>query len=188
MAAAIMRVYLETVVNISDPTAYLITKQGLDEFDELKDFSENDMRTLSLTIRRPGDSIPNPRATDSGQPPTIRDPVNLISIFAEKRLVLTAYTAMHQTRTSRLINARTVTRYFIISLSSLRDQELAYNDPVPIDNLLKDTIMSRWLEDLDDYLVMVRGVNKCPLGYVKRQLVAVPAHADDPSIGYANID
>ena len=36
--------------------------------------------------------------------------------------------------------------------------------------------------------MIVRGVNKCPLGYVKRDLVVVTAHEDDPSTGYANID
>ena len=46
MDAAIMGVYLEAVVNISAPTARLITNQGLDDFDELQYFSENDMRTL----------------------------------------------------------------------------------------------------------------------------------------------
>ena len=84
MANAIMRTYLQTVVNFSAATARLITDQGMDDFDELDGFSENYMRTLCTTIRRPGGSIPNPRVAVRGQPPIIRDPGNVISMVAEK--------------------------------------------------------------------------------------------------------
>ena len=161
--AAIMKTYLQTVVNVTAATARLIIDQGLDDFDELDGFSEDDMKTLCYTIRRPGGTIPNPRARTSGQPPTIKDPGNVVSMVAEKRLILTAYAAMHQTRTSRPINALTMTRPFIMSLAPLREQELVYKDPAAIEKPLKDTTMARWLEGLDDYLMILRGVNKCPL-------------------------
>ena len=186
--AAIMKTYLQTVVNVTAATARLIIDQGLDDFDELDGFTEDDMKTLCNTIRRPGGTIPNPRARTSGQPPTIKDPGNVVSMVAEKRLILTAYAAMHQTRTSRPINALTMTRTFIMSLAPLREQELVYKDPAAIEKPLKDTTMARWLEGLDDYLMILRGVNKCPLGYVKRESVSVTAHLDDPSSGYTNID
>ena len=66
--AAIMKTYLQTVVNVTAATARLIIDQGLDDFDELDGFSEDDMKTLCYTIRRPGGTIPNPRARTSGQP------------------------------------------------------------------------------------------------------------------------
>ena len=138
-----MRLYLEDVINVSASTARLITNQGLDDFDELSDFSEEDMKTLCNTIRRPGGSIVNPRADQPNQPPTIRDPGNVISMVAEKRLVMTSYAAMHQKRTSRPISALTMTRVFIMSLSPLRDQELSYRTPTPIEKPLKDTTMSK---------------------------------------------
>ena len=188
MTNSIMKTYLQAVVNVSAPTSRLIIDQGLDDFDELDGFSEDDMKTLCNTIRRPGGSIPNPRARTTGQHPIIRDPGNVISMVAEKRLILTAYAAMHQTRTSRPINAETMTRTFTMSLAPLREQELVYTYPIAIVKPLKDTTMAKWLEGLDDYLMILRGVNKCPLGYVKRDTVSVTAHADDPSIGYVNID
>ena len=132
--AAIMKTYLQAVVNVTAATARLIINQGMDDFDELKGFSEDDMKTLCNTFRRPGGSIPNPRARTTGQPPIIKDPGNVISIVAEKRLILTAYAAMHQTRTSRPINAQTMTRTFIMSLAPLREQELVYKDPVAIES------------------------------------------------------
>ena len=36
--------------------------------------------------------------------------------------------------------------------------------------------------------MILRGVNKCPLGYVKRDIIVVTAHVYDPTIGYANIN
>ena len=143
MANAIMRTYLQTVVNVSAATARLIIDQGMDDFDELDGFSEDDMRTLCTNIRRPGGSIPNPRVAVRGQPPIIRDPRNVISMVVEERLILTAYAAMHQTRTFRLINTQTMARSFIMSLAPLRDQELAYKDPVSIEKHLKDTTMAK---------------------------------------------
>ena len=118
----------------------------MDYFDELDGFSENYMRTLCTTIRRPGGSIPNPRVAVRGQPPIIRDPGNVISMVAEKRLILTAYAAMRQTRTSRPINAQTMTRTFIMSLAPLREQERVYKDPVSIEKPLIHRLFSAYTD------------------------------------------
>ena len=56
------------------------------------------MKTLCTTIRRPAGIIINPRANITDQLPTIRDPGHLISTVAEKRLLMTAYTALQHTR------------------------------------------------------------------------------------------
>ena len=50
MTDAIMRTYLETVVNVSSATARLITDQNMDDFNELDGFSEDDMRSLCTTL------------------------------------------------------------------------------------------------------------------------------------------
>ena len=84
MANAIMKTYLQAVVNVSAATSRLINDKGMDDFDELDDFSEDDMRTLCTNIRRPGGSITNPRVAVRSQPPIIRDPGNIISMVAEK--------------------------------------------------------------------------------------------------------
>ena len=188
MAAVLMRVFLEDVINVAASTARLITNQGLEDFDELKDFSEEDMRTLCNTIRRPGGSIPNPRAAQADQPPTIRDPGSVISMVAEKRLVMTAYAAMHQTRTSRPITPATMTRAHIMSLSPLRDLEKSYATLASMEKPTTNYSMSKWLEALDDFLLKVRGVQKCPLAYCTRESATVQAHATDPSTGYSSID
>ena len=90
--------------------------------------------------------IINPRANISDQPPTICDRVNLISMIAEKRLLMTAYEEMYQACTSRPIDSQSTTRAFIISLSTLREQYLAYSDPQATDKTLRDTSMYTQLE------------------------------------------
>ena len=76
-------------------------------------------------------------------------------MVAEKRLILTAYAAMHQTRTSCPINTQTTTQTFIMSLAPLREQELVYKDPDSIEKPIKDATMAKWLEGLDDYLMIL---------------------------------
>ena len=48
--------------------------------------------------------------------------------------------------------------------------------------------MSKWLESLDDYLLIFREVNKCPMAYVARSQVDVKLHAMDPATDYENVD
>ena len=78
------------------------------------------MKTLCMTIRCPGGMIINPRKNIADQPPTIRDPGHLISMVAEKRLLMTDHAAMHQARTSRPIDTELTTQSFIMSLAPLQ--------------------------------------------------------------------
>ena len=75
---------------------------------------------------------------------------HLISIVAEKRLLMTAYAAMYQARTSRPIDSQSMTWAFIMSLDPQREQDLAYSEPRAIDKPQRDTSMSKWLQSLDD--------------------------------------
>ena len=99
-----------------------------------------------MNIRRPGGMIINARVNIADQPPTIRDPGHLISMVVEKRLLMTAYAAMHQARTSNSIDSQSMTRAFIFSLATLREKELSYIKPQAIYKPLRDTSMSKWLE------------------------------------------
>ena len=85
------------------------------------------MKKLCTTIRCLGGMINNLRANISDQPPTIRDPGHLISMVADKRLLMTAYAEMYQSCTSRPIDSQSMTRAFIMSLAPLREQELDYS-------------------------------------------------------------
>ena len=132
--------------------------------------------------------IINPRSDIADQPPTVRDPSHLIYMVAEKRLLMTAYAAMHQTRTLIPIDSKSMNRVLIISLAAIPEQELSYNEPQAIYNPLKDTLMSKWLESIDDYLLKFWGVNKCPLSYVARTQISVKPHATDPDTDYEEVD
>ena len=67
-------------------------------------------------------------------------------MVAEKRILVTAYTVMHQTHTLRPIESQSMNRAFIISIAPLREQELAYSNPQAIDKSLKDTFMYKWFD------------------------------------------
>ena len=90
-AGVIRRTYFWVVINVSLETARTIIDQGLNDFDSLGESTKADTKTLCTTIRRPGRRIINPRENISDQPPTIRDPDHLISMVAEKRLLMTTY-------------------------------------------------------------------------------------------------
>ena len=66
--------------------------------------------------------IINPRDNIGDQNPTIFDPGHLISMVADKRLLMTAYAAMHQARNSIPIDSQLMTQAFIMSLDPLREQ------------------------------------------------------------------
>ena len=80
------------------------------------------MKTLCTPINCPGGMIINPSANTADQHPTIRDPGHLISMLSEKRLIMTAYAAIHQASTSRPIDSQLMTQEFIMSLSPQREQ------------------------------------------------------------------
>ena len=108
---------------------------------------------LCTTIRLPGGMIIILRANIADQPPTIRDSGHLISMVAEKRLIMTAYAAMHQARTLIPIDSQSMTQSFIMYLAPLREQELSYRKPQAIDKPLTDISMSKCLDSLDEYLL-----------------------------------
>ena len=120
MSAALTKVYLENIVSVFTQTARVITDQGLDDFDTLTNFNEENMRTLYVTICHPRGLVPSPRAVDPGQPADICDPGHFISMLAKKCMILMSFTEKNQAQTSRPINATMMTRVLISSLSPLR--------------------------------------------------------------------
>ena len=89
------------------------------------EFTEADMKALCTTIFCPGGMIINLRENIADQTPTTRDPGHIISMVAEKRLIMTAYAAILQACTSRPIDSQSITRSFIMSLAPLREKDLA---------------------------------------------------------------
>ena len=96
MAAAVMCIFLEDAINTSVSISRSITYQGLDNMIGLLYFSKLGMNALAKSIQYLGGTKSNPRDSVAGQPPTIINPVNLVSIVAEKCLIITAYAAIHQ--------------------------------------------------------------------------------------------
>ena len=115
-AAAVMHTFLEGKINVSTTTAQSITDQGLDDFDEIVNLSEEDMKTMCNNVRSLEGNIMNPHTAVVGHPPTIRNPGSVISIVAEKRLALIVYTIIHQSRISCHVDAVTMTQPYITGI------------------------------------------------------------------------
>ena len=116
----IMRTYFQVVINVSEETARNIIDKWLDDFDSLVEWTKAETENLCTNIRCPGGMIINPRAIITEKHTTIRDPGYLISMVAEKRLLMNAYAAMNQACTLRPIDSQSITRAFIMSLAPLR--------------------------------------------------------------------
>ena len=106
-----------------------MTDQGLDDYNTLTNFAEEYMKTLCVSIHRPGGLIPNPQAGVQRQPVDVQSPGRVVSMIAKKQLLLTSFAAHHLAHTSRPIDATLMTRVYITSLSPLREQEQLYVDP-----------------------------------------------------------
>ena len=132
-------------MNISAETARTIIYQGLNDFDSLVESFEAHMKTLCTTICCLGAMINNLRVNIAEQTPTIRDPGHLISMGAEKGLLMTAYAAIHQECTSKQIDSQLMTQAFIIYLATLIEKDLAHSKPREINKPLRDTSMSKSL-------------------------------------------
>ena len=61
-------------------------------------------------------------------------------------------------------------------------------EPQSIENPLRDTSMSKWIESLDYCLLKFWEVNKPHLAYVAISQVAVKPHATDPATDYESFD
>ena len=118
-SVVIMRTYFQVVIKVSSETVRTIIDKGLDDFDYLVEFTKAEMKTLCTTICCPGGMMINPRVNIADQPPTIRKPGHLISMVAEKRLLMTAYVSMRQAHTSRPVDSQLTTRVLIMYLAPL---------------------------------------------------------------------
>ena len=129
MAAAQVRSLLENIINVSAATTCAITDQGLDDFDEFKYFTEENMKILCSSKCHLGSSISNPHAAVAGQVPAIRDSGHIVFMVAKKRIAIMEYAAMYQQHISCSMNSVTMTRAFISGLDDLRSQEQQYLPP-----------------------------------------------------------
>jgi hypothetical protein len=175
--------YLNNVLQITQlPVREALNDQGLDAFDALSTLEEEDIKRICDTIRKPGGIIINPNAAIAGQPPTIPNPGVAIGQVHEKRLKMLRYFVFHMTRIQRMPFPVAIANLANLgAIYLLKDNDDGDDKPTPPEALKKIENVRVVIEDLDAYLLKMRGRSGCPLMYVCRDTVALPAV--DPGFG-----
>ena len=85
--AAGVKHYLQHTLVLDEPLRNaFVDEQGFSEWNDGKDLTMEDIETMCKNMRRPGGTIPNPRAGDAGQPPTLPNPGIHVGYVQEKKL------------------------------------------------------------------------------------------------------
>ena len=105
-----------TRIGFSEAAAQaLVKKEGMNELEEIRLLSDDEVESLCKVIRRPGGTIPNP----AGGPP-IPAPGVQVNQHAEGHLKLLAFYLHHQEHVSRPVNAPDLTLATIRTVRELR--------------------------------------------------------------------
>ena len=167
--------YLITVLGLTQPQCEAVNAQGLTTFRSLENLKDKDIDKVVEGIRKPGGTIPNPRAGEPGQQATIPNPGTEFGFIPTLRLKMLRHYCAYMTNVQRIIVTAEAT---LDRLDQLWDLKEAIDDeddkliaPEPITNT-DDFRTTK--EDIDNYLRRKRGANDCPLSYIVRDNVNVP--------------
>ena len=94
---AAMRTMLARIGFTVAASTVIVDEQGLDQLDEIKLLTDDEVENLCKVIGRPGGTIP--AAVPGGNP--IADPETPVSLLTENNLKLLAFYLRHQDRVSR---------------------------------------------------------------------------------------
>jgi hypothetical protein len=168
--------YLNNVLGITSPEVRIaLNNQGLTDFTDFLQLTENDVGDLCSIARKPGGLIPNPavnrRNPVAGLPPLIPNPGVLIGHLHEKRLKMLRYYLHHLKRVQRDFDENIATLPTLTDIYKLKEDEEEDEDPDLPGKLTTVDKVRIILEDIDDYLMRKRGNSDVPLAYVTRENV-----------------
>eukprot|EP00978_Attheya_sp_CCMP212_P004879 scaffold10702_cov33-Attheya_sp.AAC.1 len=164
--------------------AVITDEQGIDELSDYKILTDSEIEGICKVVRRPGGTIPNPNAGDTGQPAIITAPGESVSMIAESNLKLASCYLRHQERICRRVTYADVDLAPVRILRDLKQYEKDNVDLItePTVDTTKDWLAT--MEAIEEWLRGHLAVNKVPRAYVVRKEMEVPASADDPSADY----
>ena len=90
-ARAQMRALFSRLGFIGQGPVMLTIDQGIDDINELSALEDEEIETLLKLLRRPGGTVANPNAADTGQPVFINAPGISVSMRAATNLKLAVY-------------------------------------------------------------------------------------------------
>ena len=103
-----------------DAIEVILNREKMNDLKEIKILEDEDVARLCNVIQKPGGSIANPRAGETGQPPTIRNPGTDVAVKSETDLQLATYYLRHGDRISRPRTAADITLENIRKLRTLK--------------------------------------------------------------------
>lgn len=158
--------------------AAIVDEQGINSILELQLLTDTEIENLCKVVRRPGGTMPNPAATghdtrNANQPDIIPNPGIPVSLRAENNLKLAAYWCRFRVKTSRTTEPADIQLDEIRKIRSLRDWELAHEDPKVPENLINNRDWTKTMDGIVEHLRNCLGSTGIPLAYVVRESIAI---------------
>ena len=110
----------------------------------------------------------------TGEPANIPNPSIPVSLRAENNLKLAAYWCKFRVKTSKDTVPADIQLDEICKIRSLRDWELAHEDPQVPDNLINNKDWTKTMDGLVEHLRNCLGTTGIPLAYVVRESIGMP--------------
>ena len=174
-----IRSALERIGFTQEARNYITNNQGLDEIEEFRILTDEEVENLCKNIRRPGGTIPNPNPAVQGNIPNPGIPV---SLKAETNLKLMCYYIRHCDRISRTVYIPGINANSIRALRHLRDEEKQHKDPEELPTIGKD--WTKNMESISEWIRQFMGVSGVSLSYVIRENTGVPPEEEDNQADY----
>ncbi len=167
MAAAInqqLRTYLNDVVGLADNfRSEAVMLEGIDSFDALADFSDDDIKTVCNSVRKPGGVLVMPNGNVAPNPG-----INIPAI-CETRLVLAAYGAKLYNLIGRPIDGNTLSAARLRELRRHRETVAGTEDADTLPTISRNFGIMKALDAIPNIFRQMLGVHKVPLSYVIRK-------------------
>jgi hypothetical protein len=149
----------------------------------LQYLDDKGIKVLCASLRKPGGMIDGPAPGGGGAIPRIPNPGVYVSTRAEVNMGSTCYMARHYARTSRTLEAATLTVANIYLFAQYKEAEEAYKEPTEAMKLKGPEKIIDFIDDWPEHIALYNGQNGRPLSYVLRDDAAVPPEGDDPAFG-----
>ena len=172
-------------LGFSEAAAAILADRGKENIDlaALALLDDKQVKTLCMTMRKPGGWTEVLPATD-GRPATrTPNPGEYVSAKAEMNLTVACYMAKHYQRTSRTLTAQHLTIDRVMRYAQFKEAEDAYKEPDDAMKLVKPEKVTDFIDEWPDHLALYDGQNGRPLAYVIRDLVAVAPETFDHAFG-----
>ena len=151
MNNAVMRAAMTRIGFTGAAAHTLVEEQGIDNLEEVRLLTNNEIESICKVIRRPGGNLPLTAGALPGAAPVPNAGVQ-VNQRAEGHLKLLAFYLHHQTRVSRNVTVPDNTLEAIRSVRELREFESMYKEP---DDLVPTINAKDWpktMEAIDEHL------------------------------------